>query len=365
MINLRYHIVSLTAVFLAIGIGLTLGTSFLDRATVDSLESQLNDVEFEVQQTNEQNARLRDAVEELEERGEALREAIPERLIAGHLPEVPVLVIATEGTSSELVDDTVNALSAAGAEVAGTWWFTERWTLDDDDELGDLAGVVNVNSQDRARLLRIAAARMSAVLRNAAKPAEEAADAEATTTTTATAPEGEAPQEGPEPTVTPEPSPAPASEPMLIGELQRAGFIDYQTLDRAAESDGVLLPGEGVRYVVVSALPDGAGPQGFAAALVTDLAGSAPVPVLAAQGAVDLPGAEADIEEGAERSTFVGPIRDEQRTSERISTLDHLDTPAGLAALVLAVEDLGVPVIGHYGIAPAAARLLPAPVPGP
>jgi hypothetical protein len=37
MINLRYHIVSLTAVFLAIGIGLAFGSSFLDQATVDGI----------------------------------------------------------------------------------------------------------------------------------------------------------------------------------------------------------------------------------------------------------------------------------------------------------------------------------------
>ena len=31
MINLRYHIVSITAVFLALGIGTALGGTFLDR----------------------------------------------------------------------------------------------------------------------------------------------------------------------------------------------------------------------------------------------------------------------------------------------------------------------------------------------
>ena len=41
MINLRYHIVSLIAVFLALGIGVAMGSTFLDRATVDNLNGQL------------------------------------------------------------------------------------------------------------------------------------------------------------------------------------------------------------------------------------------------------------------------------------------------------------------------------------
>ena len=40
MINLRYHIVSITAVFLALGIGLTLGSTFLDRVTVDRFAAE-------------------------------------------------------------------------------------------------------------------------------------------------------------------------------------------------------------------------------------------------------------------------------------------------------------------------------------
>ncbi len=45
MINFRYHIVSLIAVFLALGIGLVLGTTFLDDATIDGLERQLDGLE--------------------------------------------------------------------------------------------------------------------------------------------------------------------------------------------------------------------------------------------------------------------------------------------------------------------------------
>ena len=39
MINLRYHIVSIVAVFLALGIGVLMGSTIVDRAIVSTLRS--------------------------------------------------------------------------------------------------------------------------------------------------------------------------------------------------------------------------------------------------------------------------------------------------------------------------------------
>ena len=41
MINLRYHIVSITAVFLALGIGITLGSTFIGRETLDRIDQNV------------------------------------------------------------------------------------------------------------------------------------------------------------------------------------------------------------------------------------------------------------------------------------------------------------------------------------
>ncbi len=45
MINLRYHIVSVVAVFLALGIGLALGSTFVDSILVNELEDQVNQLD--------------------------------------------------------------------------------------------------------------------------------------------------------------------------------------------------------------------------------------------------------------------------------------------------------------------------------
>ena len=41
MVDFRYHVVSLVAVFLALGIGIVFGTTVIDRALLDNLDSNV------------------------------------------------------------------------------------------------------------------------------------------------------------------------------------------------------------------------------------------------------------------------------------------------------------------------------------
>ena len=45
MINFRFHLISLVAVFLDLGVGVAMGASFVDRARVDSLRSRVDDLD--------------------------------------------------------------------------------------------------------------------------------------------------------------------------------------------------------------------------------------------------------------------------------------------------------------------------------
>lgn len=342
MINLRYHIVSITAVFLALGIGLTLGSSFLDRVTVDNLKDRLDAVQERVDRSEAESDLLGDRVDDLEDRDRALAAELPERMLQGRLTAVPVVVIAAEGTDQELVDTTVAALASAGADVGGSWWLTERWLLDGDDEVDDLSDLLGLTTRDPVRLRRNAAIRIADLLNRASSVARPA-DA------TAEEPPAEAPVN---------------DEPALLVALREAGFIDHRA--GPASPDGrVLLPEAGARYVVVSGTEGENGAEQFAAGLLEGLVADGPAAVLAAQGSVDLP-AEVDAApptEDARRTTFVGPVRDGEFTGDRVSTLDNLDTAAGLTALILAVEDLGDLRTGHYGVAAGASRLLPGVAP--
>ncbi len=335
MINLRYHIVSITAVFLALGIGLTLGSTFLDRVTVDNLKHQLDTVQRRVDATETQNGALRSDVDALTSRDDALSDELPERLLSGRLDAVSVLVVATRGTDEDLVRATVRTLSGAGARVAGTWWLTDRWLLDGGDEADRLASILELTTRDPDRLRRIAAIRLAELMNGASLVPPSATD----------------------PAAPPAPTPEDA-EPALVASLVDAGFLDYEPVSGTSEAR-VLLPGSAARYVVVGgALPE-AGPQLIASALLAELVAAGPAPVVAAQGDVDLRDEKGPAPRDARHTTFVGPLRGEEQTKSRLSTIDDLDSAAGMAALVLAVEDLGAGRVGHYGSTGSAARLLP------
>lgn len=335
MINLRYHIVSITAVFLALGIGLTLGSTFLDRATVENVKGQLDRLDVKFKETDARNAELNRRVDRIEERDLLLAAQLPERLTDGLLEGVPVLVIAEKGVDEDIVRRTVNALIGADAQVAGTWWLTDRFALDDDAERRDLGAALGLSTSDAERLRRNAVLRVSDLLLDAAAPLEQ-------------------PPFGPGGVVAP-PEPAPAIEPELIAALRSAGFIEYEVLPGAV-AEQVLVPQGATRFAVIG----GAGPEVddlFLRPLLTQMTVDGPAPVLAAQGT---PQPTADEEA---RISFVGPLRDDEIVGARLSTVDDLDSAAGLAAAVLAVVDLGELKLGHYGTSDTASRLLPAPEP--
>lgn len=333
MINLRYHIVSITAVFLALGIGLTLGSTFLDRVTVDNLNNQLSDVSAEVSETRRDIEDLRGQVDRANERDAELAAELPEQLLAGQLDGVPLLVIATRGSDENLVNQTRATLASAGAQVAGTWWLTERWALTERSDNEDLADVLDLTTGDADRLRRNSAIRLADLMASATQPA---------------------PPEAVDPPLLPE-------EPALIAALVQAGYIDYEPMPGAPDPR-VLLPPTSVRYVLVSGLAPAAGAAVFAQGLAEELASAGPPAAVAVQGATPLPdGERGPVSEDARRTAFVGPLREGEVTKDKVSTIDDLDLAAGRAALVLAVADLGEGRVGHYGVAPGASRLLPPP----
>ena len=93
VINFRFHIISLVAVFLALGIGLAMGAAFIDKATVDTLRGQLDGLQ-------EDKDNLERRVGELEDQldlSDRLAEDGGLQLLAGHLVDVPVVLVSVRG----------------------------------------------------------------------------------------------------------------------------------------------------------------------------------------------------------------------------------------------------------------------------
>ena len=58
MINFRFHLVSLIAVFLALGLGILVGSTVVDQVIVDRLDSEISSVSHESNQLKSENSQL-------------------------------------------------------------------------------------------------------------------------------------------------------------------------------------------------------------------------------------------------------------------------------------------------------------------
>ncbi len=310
MINLRYHVVSLVAVFLALGLGIVMGSTVIDRVTVDALNDNLEDVRRSVGAIREENRKLGDQIKQ----GQDFAVTTRDQLLRGRLRNAPVMIVAVAGIDKGPVDEVRRALVSAQATLEGTIWFTSKMRLTGDGDVRALATALDLGAVDRPEVVRRQALARIATAR-------EAATAEA--------------------------SP--------FAALQSAGFITYEGPPTATSTVSLplslaSLPLANTRYVVVSGAGAEVGDNLLAVPLVQAYA-QASARVVAAESGVDTQGG---------RSVFVGLLRGDV-VSARLSTVDNLESPMGQTAAVLALEDLGVPRFGHYGVGPGAQSILPAP----
>ncbi|MDA1360304.1 copper transporter [Glycomyces luteolus] len=115
MINFRYHLVSLTAVFLALTVGLILGTAALNGPAIQTFENT-------IQSLRDSNEQLREQAQQMEndlEDDQAFANAVAPSYLAGQLTARNVLVVALPGAEPEVVDGTVEMLGYSGATVSG------------------------------------------------------------------------------------------------------------------------------------------------------------------------------------------------------------------------------------------------------
>lgn len=136
MINFRYHVVSLTAVFLALAIGLVLGTAALNGPVTDNLYDQ-------VRSLGKTNSTLRDQVDHLEEevdkQEDFVREAAP-TMLKDKLTNRRVAVITMSGADEQHVKGVLAMLALSGAKVTSQVQLTDEFTDPaNNEDLLDLA----------------------------------------------------------------------------------------------------------------------------------------------------------------------------------------------------------------------------------
>lgn len=387
MINLRYHIVSITAVFLALGIGITMGSTFLGKATLDRIDNNVKDARERVREVNEENSELRRQVNLSRSRSADLTEAALGRMFTDMLTDVPVVLVAAEGVDRDSLRDLQVALTASGASFDGTLTATDKFALTGGDA-EDLAEILGGSADEVGQLRRAVTDELADELLAAAEPPvlDEGegggeGEGEGDGTATTTLPEGATtvPTETlPADTTVPPSDPAattvpgapPASEttlptttttvaepilpPALVSTLVSSGFLDYEPALGGAAIDQLLVQ-QGYRYVVVTGPTADLTDPDFVQPLVKALAADGPAPVVVASAAVaDDPQAMEEV-----RSSSLTPLISDELISNRITTVDDLEEFSGIAAVVLSVQDLAQGRHGHYGVGDDADTQLP------
>ncbi|MFZ5647788.1 MAG: copper transporter [Bacillota bacterium] len=117
-LNLKYHIVSLVAVFLALGLGILIGSAFPGDTTLISQQQQLvGRLESRIESIRQKNESLRARINQLEMdrdiRGQFELQVLP-TLVEGKLRGRSVAILATGG---HVTEDLAVTLQLAGATI--------------------------------------------------------------------------------------------------------------------------------------------------------------------------------------------------------------------------------------------------------
>jgi Copper transport outer membrane protein, MctB len=115
VINFRYHVVSIVAVFLALAIGIVLGATELQGATLDALRAGNKDLNNNLAAARAQNAALRQQLAA----DQGFAQANEGRLLDGLLSNQRVVVVTAPGAPSAVVSGVTAAAQKAGATLTG------------------------------------------------------------------------------------------------------------------------------------------------------------------------------------------------------------------------------------------------------
>ncbi len=340
MINLRFHIVSIVAVFLALAVGIFAGSTLLDRATVNLVRSNQASLDAKNKALRSENDTIRNLIEGIDSRSKEFGDSALDPLVGRQLRSDLILLVATRGIDEKGVAAAVATLRNAGGSMLGIVWLDQRTDPGGaDDAVRKLAAFVGLDSIDLS-----GAKHADSV----AKVTTQLVDMLATPLESATAP-------GPPPTS----GVAPVTSDALAGVLRRmvdAQLVDWESLTGGDQTPPDL-PSAGVRAIVVSGEGAEVAPSRLIVPLVKAVSAKRAGVIVA-----ELDHSRRLLDQANSkfrRGAVVDPLRGDDATAERTVTVDNLDQPFGRLALVLALADLDQHPSGAYGETSTAQRQFP------
>jgi len=115
MVDFRYHLVSIIAVFLALAVGIVLGTTALNGPVLDDLRGNIDRLTADKRGLEGDVGGLRNQVEAADD----FAATVGPGLVRGVLNDQTVLIVTLPDTPAELVTRTTELLEQSGAEVTG------------------------------------------------------------------------------------------------------------------------------------------------------------------------------------------------------------------------------------------------------
>jgi hypothetical protein len=305
MIDFRYHLVSLIAVFLAVALGIVIGTTQLNGPLTDNLQGQVTALQEDKRSLEDQTQVLQSQLDDVDSFEEAVGPTLVENTLAGRSV---ALVVATPDLDAEVIEGLTALLGSAGATVTGTVRLTDTYAAA--STAGTLesylagpgvpASVTRPQTDDVGELVASVLAQVLMV------PGADAPDAGIAPSTTDTS-------------------------------TVLAGLEELDVLSRETSS---VSPAD-FAVVLTAGTLAGDDPEARATALVQ----------LAA--ALDQEGSGAVVAGdvvAAEDGGLVAAVRGDQAATAAVSTVDNVTTGAGRISTVLALAAEGRGTSGEYGV---------------
>lgn len=311
MISFRFHIVSIVAVFLALAIGIVVGSTVIDRAIVEGLRNRVDEVSDNLDERQAANDALQAEVDDLTD----FTNPSAALSVDGRLADTVTVVVTDDGVDRDPVDRTIELLGQAGSTVRGILTVDGSWTLEDDATRGALAETVDLDSEATVEELQTRAA--SLLVSDLTSRVEVVGDGTG-----------------------------------ALDEISGLDLVAYEAL-----ADVEALRPRRVLFVLVSGPESDLGSSAHTEAFAVAAADTA--------GAVVVAEVWRESEDGPDRADSLSVILGSPTLSAEISTVDALDLPFGPTITVFALVVGRQGEVGHFGVGDGAEAVSPAPVESP
>jgi len=309
MINFRFHLVSLIAVFLAMGLVILVGSTVVDQVIVDRLDREISSVSHESNQLKDENRALKDQVSQLNDfLHKSSAYAVQQRLA-----NVPVAIVAEKGIDTTAVNNVLTSVRAAGAVVPGVLWLNSKWRLDTPKDLHSLQTAARVTGN-------VAATRLAALRALAARLSEPARDV----------------------------SPRRRD---VIEPLRSAGFLDFTDGKRAALA---AFPTHPARVLVLTGTDSQLSATDSMVDLVQSLVDASTPTVLG-----EVYDAKSASPTAPKRGAALEPVRGVPALAKLVTTLDDAEMAQGALTAVISLDQIAGGTVGHYGYGEGASETIP------